>query len=120
MMKLEKMSMWVGICAALFAGVAAYAKINSDTAVALDRSTEVHNTINRIDSKLDVVNGNVERIAKVETRTERVFSDISKIQSSVDGVSKQVSGVSQKVTELNIRQQDVIRRVNEIKLRLPQ
>ena len=117
-MDVEKISMWAGIIAALFAGVASYAKINSDTAVALDRSTEVHNTINRIDSKLDKVNRNVERIAKVETRTQQVFVDMSRIQKSVDGVSSQVSGVSQKVAEINVRQQVVIKTVDDIKQKM--
>ena len=44
--------------------------------------------------------------------------DISRIQKSVDGVSSQVSGVSQKVAEINVKQQAVIKTVDDIKQKM--
>jgi len=117
-MNIEKLGIWVGIVAALAAGFGAYAKTATTAAVALDRSNEMPKVISRIESKLDVVNTNIERIAKIEERSDSTSRDIVKVQSSIDGISDQVSEVSKKVVALSVKQADTARQIREIKERL--
>ena len=107
--------MWVGILAAIAAGFTAYAKTSTTAAIALDRSYEIPKVISRIESKLDVVNANIERIVRVEERVGNTSRDITKMQSSIDGISAQVSDVSKKVVAISVRQEESVRQIRIIK-----
>ena len=52
----ERTGIWATLLVAIGTAVAAYAKVKSDTAVALEKVDTVAETIRRLDQKIEVIN----------------------------------------------------------------
>ena len=118
MINFEKASVWVAVVAALGTAIAAYAKIKSDGAVALEKVQSVNETLIRIDQKIEVINKTAERVAKVEERTERIFSDLNKMGDSVVRISDKVEGINVTTEGLKVQQTKIIDSVNDVRRRM--
>ena len=114
----ERVGIWATLLVAIGTAVAAYAKVKSDTAVALEKVDTVAETIRRLDQKIEVINTTAERVAKVEGTIDTFSSDMKEIKGSLVRMSEKVEGINSTVHGLSTRQQDIIDRVKEVRRKL--